>query len=54
MLTSEPTTQTGYQPTDQDKMLFWGCFIALITTSTAFILARMANFTLPLATVVQT
>ncbi len=37
MLASGSATQTTYQPTAEDKKLFWGCFIALITTSTAFI-----------------
>jgi MFS family permease len=39
MLASDKSTQSGpIQPVSkQDMMLFWGCFIALITTSTAFI-----------------
>jgi len=37
MLASKEAAPSNYQPTAAEKKLFWGCFIALITTSTAFI-----------------
>src|SRR4051794_19175235 len=39
-MNSHSPTEFGAEPSAQDKVLFWGCFIALVTTAFGFI-ARM-------------